>query len=373
MLNNVHGILITNQPGYNLKELSSIRSISSVPYGGRYRLVDFLLSNMVNDGITDIGVVLQQGYQSLLDHLGSGKDWDLARRQGGLRLLPPFAQMNSSNPSNKYRGMMEALIGLKSYLTEIKQEYLIVADADSVLNISLDDVFNKHISTGADITTVCSSSFTDRPQYATYYTINDDGTAKEILSKPEGTCYEALNIYVISKAKMIELVNYAEARDLYSFSHQILARKDDLGLKVVPYVFEGYVARFPTVAEYFSKSMDLLRKDVRRDLFNPAHPIRSKDRSDAATYYGPDSKVTGSMISDGCVIEGEVENSIIFRNVKVAKGAVVKNCILMKDTSIGANASLNCVICDKDVEISPNRVLSGCETYPIVYAKGSRI
>lgn len=373
MLNNVHGILITNQPGYNLKELSSIRSISSVPYGGRYRLVDFLLSNMVNDGITDIGVVLQQGYQSLLDHLGSGKDWDLARRQGGLRLLPPFAQMNSSSPTNNYKGMMQALISLRSYLTEIKQEYLIVADADSVLNISLEDVFNKHIASGADVTTVCSKSFTDRPDYATYYTIAADGTADEILSKPQGDCYEALNLYVISKSKMIELVDYADARGFYSFSHQVLARRDELSLKVVPYVFEGYVARFPTIQSYFSKSMDLLKKEVRYDLFNFNHPIRSKDRSDPATYYGPESKVNGSMISDGCVIEGEVENSIIFRNVKVAKGAVVKNCILMKDTVVGPNASLNCVICDKDVEISAGRTLSGCETYPIVYAKGSHI
>ena len=133
------------------------------------------------------------------------------------------------------------------------------------------------------------------------------------------------------------------------------------------------MARFPTVADYFAKSMDLLKKDVRDDLFNPAHPIRSKDRSDPATYYGPDSKVVGSMISDGCVIEGTVENSIIFRNVKVAKGAVVKNCILMKDTDIGEGTNLNCVICDKAVTIGAGRTLSGCEAYPIVYAKGARI
>ena len=371
MLNNVHGLLMTNQPGYNLKELSSIRSISSVPYGGRYRLVDFILSNMVDDGISDIGVVLQQSYQSLLDHLGSGKDWDLARRHGGLRLLPPFSMGNDQQ--HNYRGMMDALAGLRSYLGEIEQEYIIIADADIVLNISLEKVFDQHVATGADVTAVCSKKYTDRPGYATYYTITEDGAADEILSKPVEGSFEALNIYVISKTKLIELVDYSAARGLYSFSHQVLANKDNLGIKVVPYIFEGYVARFPTVADYFEKSMDLLKKDVRDDLFNPDHPIRSKDRSDPAAYYGPDSKVVGSMVSDGCVIEGTVENSILFRNVKVGKGAVVKNCILMKDTDVGDSASLNCVICDKSVTISPNRTLSGCETYPIVYSKGTRI
>lgn len=369
MLNNVHGILMTNQPGYNLKELSSIRSISSVPYGGRYRLVDFVLSNMVNAGITDIGVVLQQGYQSLLDHLGSGKDWDLARRRGGLRLLPPFSMTNTQQ--HNYKGMMDALVGLRDYLAEIKQEYIIIADADVVANIELEKVYAQHIASGADVTVVCSKDYTDRPGYATYYTLAEDGSAAEIVSKPVG--YESLNVYVVSKAKLIDLVEYAAARGLYSFSHQVLANKDELGLKVVPYVFEGYVARFPTVADYFAKSMDLLKKEVRDDLFNPAHPIRSKDRSDPATYYGPDSKVVGSMISDGCVIEGTVENSIIFRNVKIAKGAVVKNCILMKDVEIGADTNLNCVICDKSVSIGDGRTLSGCEAYPIVYAKGARI
>lgn len=373
MLNNVHGILMTNQPGYNLKDLSSIRSISSVPYGGRYRLVDFVLSNMVDDGITDIGVVLQQGYQSLLDHLGSGKDWDLARRRGGLRLLPPFSMANSNSQRRIYQGKMEALIGLKDYLSEIKQEYLIVADADIVLNISLEDVFEKHIASGADVSVVCSKKFTDSPDYATYFTLKEDGSADQVLTRPEGDCYESLSIYVLSKSKMIELVDYSAARGLNSFSRQVLPLKDKLGLRVVPYLFQGYAARFPTVADYFAKSMDLLKKEVRDDLFNPAHPIRSKDRSDPAAYYGPESKVVGSMISDGCVIEGTVENSIIFRNVKIAKGAVVKNCILMKDVEVGPNASLNCVICDKSVSIGANRTLSGCETYPIVYAKGTKI
>ncbi len=372
MLNNVHGILMTNQPGYDLKELTSIRAISSVPYGGRYRLVDFILSNMVNDGITDIGVILQQNYQSLLDHLGSGKDWDLARRQGGLRLLPPFSM--SATHQHNYRGMMEAMAGLRSYLDEIKQEYLIIADADIVLNISLENVFNKHISSGADITIVCSKTYTGAAFHATYLTLAEDGSVAEVIAKPaKGVGYESLNIYVMNKAKLIELVDYCSARDMYSFSRQVLCNKDTLGLKVVPYVFEGYVARFPSVADYFSHSMDLLDKSVRDDLFNPAHPIRSKDRSDPATYYGPEAKVDHSYVSDGCIIEGTVENSILFRNVKIAKGAVVKNCILMKDVEIGPNANLNCVICDKSVIIGANRVLSGCESYPIVYSKGSRI
>ena len=368
MLNNVHGILMTNQPGYNLKDLSSIRSISSVPYGGRYRLVDFVLSNMVDDGITDIGVVLQQGYQSLLSQTHKLKN---STHMLTLSIVIPCYNEEEVLPDTLAK--MEALIGLKDYLSEIKQEYLIVADADIVLNISLEDVFEKHIASGADVSVVCSKKFTDSPDYATYFTLKEDGSADQVLTRPEGDCYESLSIYVLSKNRMIELVDYSAARGLNSFSRQVLPLKDKLGLRVVPYLFQGYAARFPTVADYFAKSMDLLKKEVRDDLFNPAHPIRSKDRSDPAAYYGPESKVVGSMISDGCVIEGTVENSIIFRNVKIAKGAVVKNCILMKDVEVGPNASLNCVICDKSVSIGANRTLSGCETYPIVYAKGTKI
>ena len=158
MLTNLHAIIFTNQAEYDLRELTEQRSMSSVPYGGRYRMIDFMLSNCTNAGITDVGLVLQENYQSLLDHVESGKDWDLARKRGGLRLLPPFSQKaGSGNP----RGRMEALANLGPYVDDIKQEYILLADGDVAINIDLHDVFEAHLASGADVTPVCTYNYTE--------------------------------------------------------------------------------------------------------------------------------------------------------------------------------------------------------------------
>jgi glucose-1-phosphate adenylyltransferase len=371
-MKDIHALIFTNQANYDLKELTEVRSMSSVPYGGRFRMIDFMLSNCVNCGITDIGVVLQQNYQSLLDHIGSGKHWDLARRRGGLRLLPPFSLNNNSRM--EFRGRMDALAGLGSYVAQVRQDYILLTDGDIALNINLSKVLDQHLASGADITVVCTPKHIGDPKQTTYILPGEDGTIADIIEKPdeEAAGYEYISMALLSTKLLTELIKECASHGKYSFSKDVLVgMKDKLDIRA--YVFNGYVARFTSVASYYAQSMDLLDHDVRKELFNPDAPIRSKDRTDAPTYYAPGATAANSLISDGCVIEGTVQNSILFRNVRVAKGAVVKNSILMKGTVVGEGASVNCTIADKNVTVSPGSNLSGHPSYPLLIAKDSQV
>ena len=179
MTTQLHGILFAYRDNPHLRELTSHRTVASIPFGGRYRMIDFMLSNMVNAGIVDIGVVMQEKCQSLLDHLGSGKDWDLARKRGGLRVLPPF-----TNQARNFRGKMEALYGVYSYVEDIKQDYVVMADGDVACNIDLEAVFQSHLESGADITAVCTTNLSGDPKLSTYFKINDTGRIVDVLDSP---------------------------------------------------------------------------------------------------------------------------------------------------------------------------------------------
>ena len=368
MTTQLHGILFAYRDNPHLRELTSHRTVASIPFGGRYRMIDFMLSNMVNAGIVDIGVVMQEKCLSLLDHLGSGKDWDLARKRGGLRVLPPF-----TNQSRNFRGKMEALYGVYTYMEDIRQDYVLMADADVACNIDLEAVFQAHLDSGADITAVCTKNLCGDPKMTTYFKLDETGRINEVLdcpNSPEG--YESLKVYVLSTAKLVELVDYCASHNLYSFTTSVLLGMVDK-LNIQPYFYGGYVARLTTIASYSARSMDLLKVEVSEDIFNPEHPIRTKDRSDPSTYYAPDSKCNHSLVADGCVIEGTVEDCVIFRGVHVGKNAVVKNCVLMQDTVVEDGANIRYVIADKDVTIKAHRTLTGHASYPLAIDKGSII
>lgn len=368
MTTQLYGILFAYRDNPHLRELTSHRTVASIPFGGRYRMIDFMLSNMVNAGIVDIGVVMQEKCQSLLDHLGSGKDWDLARKRGGLRVLPPF-----TNQARNFRGKMEALYGVYSYVEDIKQDYVVMADGDVACNIDLEAVFQSHLESGADITAVCTTNLSGDPKLSTYFKINDTGRIVDVLDSPhspEG--YESLKVYILSTKKLLELLDYCASHNLYSFTTAVLLGMKDK-LNIQSYIYDGYVARLTTVASYYNRSMDLLQEDVAADIFNPDHPIRTKDRSDPSTYYSPDSKCVHSLVADGCIIEGTVEDCVIFRGVHVGKNAVIKNCVLMQDTVIEEGAQICHIIADKDVTIKAHRTLTGHASYPLAIDKGSII
>ncbi len=369
-MNGLHGIIFSYEKAPGLRELVEHRMSASIPYGGRYRVIDFMLSNMQNAGITDVGVILHGNYQSLLDHLGNGKTWDMSRKYGGLRLLPPFAGGNRYHPGEVFRGKLEALASVRSYLSEIRQDYVVLADSDVIINLPLLDVFAEHIAAQADITCVCTPNYRE-PENATFFVLDENGRVTKTLCDPkvpEG--YHCLEIYIISKGLLLELVDECTAEEKISFRRDVLSAKS-AKLNIRGYVWNGPAAQIRTVKEYYDHSIETLHAKCYRDLSVPERPIRAKEDDEAPTYIAPESHCISSMIADGCIIEGTVENSILFPGVTVGKGATVKNCILFKHTTVGANASLHCVIADKYVGVREGASLAGNENYPLVIAKNS--
>ena len=370
-MNDLHGILFAYRSDANLGELTRPRNTCSLPFGGLYRLIDFMLSNYVNAGITDVGVIVHKSYQSLLDHLGSGKDWDLSRKHGGLRILPPFSYAEHGH-GGEYRGNMEALAGVSGYLNNIRQDYVIMGWGDVAINLPVSDVLEQHISSGADITVVCTPTPSGSPRFSEYVEISGEGRITDLSVHPSaaGKALESLEVYILSKQLLLDMVDYCAAHDVHSFSRGVLQpRLKSLNMR--PYVHTGYVGRFQSVGDYYQHSMDLLDEKVRADLFNPARPIRTKDQSNPSTYYGPGAVSVCSLVADGCFIEGEVENSILSRGVIVEAGAKVSNSVLMQGTIIRAGASLSYTITDKNVQVNQDRMLMGHSTYPLAISKDS--
>lgn len=366
----LHGIIFSYEKRNDLRELSEIRSASSVPFGGRYRAVDFALSNLVNAGATDVGVVLHGRYQSMVDHLGTGKAWDLSRKRGGLRILPPFNYQRNWGVL-PFRGKMEALAGVRSYLDTIRQDYVALMDGDLVVNLPLADIYESHVKSGADITVVCGNdSFATED--GTYFEKDGEGRITEVLYNlhhPRG--YRGLEVYILSTALLKELVDDCSGRDQFSWRRELQARKDTLNLRC--YVWGGFAAQIRSVKEYYDRSMQLLDPAIRAELFCPGRPIRAKGADKSSTYVGANGRCVNSLVGEGCRIEGTVENSILFPGVVVEAGAVVRNCVLFKEDIVRRNAQLSYIIADKDVEILPDRTLMGHATYPIVLAKGSTV
>lgn len=371
-MSNVLGLIFANMHDSTINDLTKLRTMGSVPFGARYRLIDFALSNMVNSGINTIGVITKANYQSLLDHLGSGAEWDLARKTGGLHLLPPYGHINGG----LYRGRLEALAGVVDFLRHCDEEYVFISDTDVIANIDLKKIVENHEETGADITVVYAKEVCDaeRTRTKTVLSVNDSGKIYDVLVRPEisGEHNVSLNMFVIKKSFLIELVIEKASKNLYSFEVDVLQHMLP-ELNVYGYRFEGYHAQIDGIKTYFKSNMELMNADVRKELFNHNDPIYTKVRDEAPAKYGLESECKNSIIADGCVIEGKVENSVLFRGVKVGKNAVVRNCILMQDTVVGEKCEMNYVIADKNVNIGNFRSIGGTEDYPVFVGKGASV
>ncbi len=360
MLTNVMGIIFGNSNDVDLNDLTSIRALSSVPFGGRYRLVDFPLSAFVNAGISKVGLITKQNFKSLADHIGSGRPWDLARKNGGITMLTPYALANAG----MYKDRIDALNGALDYLYYANEEYVVVSDAHVVSNYSVEDLVDYHIAKGADITV----AYKKDEETATYINI-EDKRAKAFNKTPTTADKNGyLETFVISRELLIGLVKEASTHNYTDLIVDIFHRKAD-SLNIACYEVEGYAKMVSSVSDFFEINMDLLNKEVRSELFNPDAPVYTKLRDEMPTKYGFNSKVENSLVGEGCVIEGEVKNSIIFRGVKIGKGAKVENCIIMQACEIGDNTELNYVIADKNVVFKDGRTLMGCRTFPMVIGK----
>lgn len=371
-MGNVLGLVFANMHDTTLGDMTKNRTMGSVMFGGRYRLIDFPLSNMVNSGISEVGVITKSNYQSLLDHLGSAREWDLARKKGGLYILPPFGNVEST----LYRGRIEALYGAMSFIKHSRAKYVILSDCDVVTNIDYKPIVAAHIESGADITAVAHTGVysSDDIKTSTVLNVDADKNVTSVLINPDisGTCTTSLNVFVMSMDFLIETVNDAMARGNVSFERNILQEKCR-ELKIKIYEYDNYFSKLNSPESYFKSNMALLEPENARKLFVPKRSIYTKVSDNAPVKYDLDSKVSNSLIADGCIIEGEVENSVLFRGVKVGKGAKVKNCILMQGTVVGDNAELSYLITDKNVSICENHILTSSPQYPMYVGKGASV
>lgn len=371
-MGNVLGLVFANMHDTTLGDMTKNRTMGSVMFGGRYRLIDFPLSNMVNSGISEVGVITKSNYQSLLDHLGSAREWDLARKKGGLYILPPFGNVEST----LYRGRIEALYGAMSFIKHSRAKYVILSDCDVVTNIDYEPIVAAHIESGADITAVAHTGVysSEDIKTSTVFNVDADKNVTSVLINPDisGTCTTSLNVFVMSMDFLIETVNDAMARGNVSFERNILQEKCR-ELKIKIYEYDNYFSKLNSPESYFKSNMALLEPENARKLFVPKRSIYTKVSDNAPVKYDLDSKVSNSLIADGCIIEGEVENSVLFRGVKVGKGAKVKNCILMQGTVVGDNAELNYLITDKNVSICENHILTSSPQYPMYVGKGASV
>lgn len=366
------GIIFSNIHDHNVPELARIRTLGSIPFGGRYRLIDFPLSNMVNSGIDTVGIITKNNYQSLMDHVGSGKDWDLARKDGGVIILPPFGDTDSSS---LYTSRLEALKGITSFLFRADEEYVVMTDCDAVSRINYSEVIEYHIRNRADITLVYKKL--ERSEYveenATTFDLVDGRIVNVNYKSPldMGVANVFTNVFIMKKSLLQNIVMDSISHNKRHFMSDVIASSLD-SMKIMGYEHKGFYAGITSLQAYYESNMSMLDANVRHEVFGD-RSVFTKIRDSAPTKYGNSAIVKNSMIADGCIIEGEVENSILFRNVKVARGAVVKNSIVMQNTVLGENSTINCIITDKNVVIRDRKTLSGSENHPFYIGKGIMI
>lgn len=371
-MNNVHGIIYAYHAYPELGMLGIHRTGASLPFCGRYRLIDFALSSMKNAGIYDVSVIMHKGYHSLMEHLSGGRSWDMARADGGLHMLPPYSMPDAQK--GVYEGNMEALSAVYSYIQYMKEDYVILARGDICVNVDLKKLVEAHLAGGADITAVCSDQ--ELPYIHHSFITDINGTVKELLSmQAPGSSrgLPSLEMYVLRREKLMEMIQWCSEGGRLHFHRDALMHVMSQGWRVDTYVHRGYARHIVSVADYFQANMDMLDGEKRAQLFPPDRQVSTKSRSDVSTYYSEKSRVHNSLIADGCIIEGTVENCVLFGGVKVGEGSVLRNCIILNDTVIGSGVELQNVISDKIVSISPYVTLVGSPRLPLVIPKASKV
>ena len=369
--NNVLGLVFANVDDSVLSEVTGVRSMASVPFGGGYRLIDFVLSNMVNAGMTKVGVITNNNYQSLMDHIGGGKPWDLARKNEGLYLLPPF---NAQAIDNYNAGRIGALKNIMRFLERSTEEYVLLTDCTYVANLDFNDIFKYHQETEADITILCQKG--KLPVLDSVLVVDkrdDERITKLHMGDTSGKKAEyCLKCAVMKKSLLERLVNDAFAKGHSSFEKEVFL-KNVSKLKINGYKVDAFCPVIDSLESYYEANFSLLDVNNYKQLFNTERPVYTKVYEDMPVVYGLESCVKSSLVADGSVIDGTVENCIIFRDCHIEKGAVVKNSILMPHSFVGENAKLNYCITDKGVSVRSGKNLSGADSFPVYIGKNIHI
>jgi len=368
---NVMGIIFTNDA--TMGELTNKRTMASIPFGGRYRQVDWALSNLSCAGVRHVGIISRHSYQSLMNHIGDGEEWGLELEEGGLEFLTPYAQSTVGT----YRGKLESLANAMDFLEYGDEDELVVMIDSAILsNVDLTDILNAHVASGKDVTVVTKAGICNGEKKIDLALKIVDGEIKDMaVDYVAGPEYAAsMDIFVLSKKFLINSVKYLISRDKFHMDRDLVMGGWQHGLVTVnAYAFDGVAMFNESVEEYFQHSLALLDKDVRNDIFNGKHPIYTKVRDRVPTYYGEGCEIENCLIADGCMLDGEVEDSVLFRQVSVAKDAEVENCVIMNDAVIGEGAELKYVILDKNVTVTPGAKLIGTKKNPIIVKRGETV
>jgi glucose-1-phosphate adenylyltransferase len=374
MKRNIVGLIYTGERVEELRELTRLRAVAAVPMLGRYRMIDFVLSNMIHSHIRNIGIITQKNYHSLMDHLGSGREWDLHGKRSGMTILPPY--MNKDNVG-VYEGMLDALRSNINFLRRSTERYIAISDSHVLYKLRYDKMLEKHLEMGADMTLLYSCERSVRRNGAgRYLDIADDGTVFQIECDPTIPHYPNtyLSTFLLRRELLIDLVDRAVSSGYHHFTRELLMQMlREKNYKICGYECPGNVWVVDSVQSYFDTNMDFLDQQNREMIFDTSAPVLTKLRDEMPARYAKGAHVSNSLIADGCVIEGTVENSILFRGVKVKPGAVIRNAIIMQDTAVYHDAELDNCILDKEVIVRDHSRLIGPKGYPIVVGKNLTI
>ena len=369
---NVMGIIFTNDA--SLGELTDKRTMASLPFGGRYRQVDFALSNLSHAGVRHVGIISRHNYQSLMNHIGDGEEWGLELEEGGLEFLTPYAQ----SVTHTYRGKLESLANAMDFLEFGADDELVVMTDSAILsNIDLNAVLNAHMASGKDVTVVTKAGICNgKKTIDLAVKVDDKGEVTDMLVDYAAPAdYAAsMDIFVLGKQFLIRSVKEMIARDKFHMDRDLVLGGWQRGVvSVNTFPFEGIAMFNESIEEYYNNSLSLINPAVRKDMFDGRHPVYTKVRFRVPTYYGEDSEIDNALIADGCMLEGQVKDSVLFRNVTVDKDAEVENCIIFNDTVIGEGAELKYAILDKDVTVTPGAKLIGTKKNPVIVKRGETV
>lgn len=358
------GIINLQEDNSLIRELTDRRAVESIPFAGRYRLIDFALSSMVNSGIINVGVMLPDKPRSVLDHLRSGKDWDLARRHDGLFYLPA--------PQEKIerKGDLKNFYHNLDFFEHSSQKYVLLSSGSFVYNIDFGELLRFHQNTNADITMVYHTATEETTGGNIVLETAENGLVTDIAEKP--AAYEgskvAMSIYLMEKRIFVEMVRYAyEHGGQELLMDGIIRRATEYS--IYGYEHDGYVAHVDSTAAYYRSNMEILEPAVWQELFMGKNPVYTKVKDEVPVQYKETAEVTNSLIANGCEIRGAVENSVLFRGVKVGKGVTIKNSIIMQKCNIEEGSLIENVICDKNVVITKDKWLKGAPNYPLIVTK----
>lgn len=369
------GIIFAYAEYGNLRELCEERTIASVLFGGKYRLIDFTMSNFVNSEVLNMVLITKNKYNSLIDHVGLGKEWDLDRKRGGLRILTPFG--NEGSEGGAYRGKTDALACHMKNIKRTIAEYVIMTPSFLIYNMDFNDLMGFHKYVGADISMVYTKLQNEEeydriPIGAPLCIFDENNRLVDVYVKSEehrglpANC--GMGIFLMKKSLLEALVADAMSFGRYDFYMGLLKRQTQ-SLRIMGYEYKKHYICLTSVKEYLQGNLSLLDPKIREQVFEKV--VYTKIKDSVPVQYGQEAQVKNSIIADGCVIEGTVENCIISRGVRIGKGAVVKNSVIMEYTNVYPNARLEYVIVDKDVIVRNGSDISGHITFPVVIKKRS--